>query len=143
MMSLLKTSCSAPFKQAGRGLWSSGLSLAMFAASGSAIALATVLSTPQVAHAYTARVTLFVIRNPNESYDTFLRQSEAVARAGIQRSFDADVLTSEVVITIVGENQGIAIPVLEAQVTRSEWQERPDPQYWARYYDSASTLLDL
>jgi len=108
-----------------------------------AIALATVVSVPLVAQAYTARVTLFVPRDPDESYETFLRQSEAIARAGIQRSFDADILTSEVILTIIGENQGLAIPVMEVQVTREEWQERPDPQYWARYYNNASTLLDL
>jgi hypothetical protein len=110
---------------------------------GSAIAGVTIISTPQIAHAYTSRVTLFVPRDPAESYNAFLRQSEAIARAGIQRSFDADLLVSEVIITIVGDNQGIAVPVMEVQVTRSEWQQRPDPQYWARYYNNASVLLDL
>lgn len=108
-----------------------------------AIALATVLSAPLVAQAYTSRVTLFVTRNQDDSYATFLRQCEAIARAGVQRSFDADVLTSEVVLTIVGENQGLALPVMEIAVTRNEWEYRPDPQHWARYYNNASTLLDL
>lgn len=108
-----------------------------------AIALTAFISVPQVAQAYTARVTLFVTRDSDESYDTFLRQCEAIARAGVQRSFDADPLTSEVVLTIVGENQGLAIPVMEVDVTRSQWQYRPDPEYWARYYNNASTLLDL
>ncbi|MEM6837541.1 MAG: hypothetical protein AAF609_11850 [Cyanobacteria bacterium P01_C01_bin.120] len=109
---------------------------------GVAIALTTLLSAPLVAQAYTARVTLFVTRDNNESYETFLRQCEAIARAGVQRSFDADVLTSEVILTIVGENQGLALPIMEVDVTRAEWQERPDPEYWARYYNNASTLLD-
>ena len=107
-----------------------------------AIALATVITAPQVAQAYTSRVTLFVARNQDDSYPTFLRQCEAIARAGVQRSFDADVLTSEVVLTIVGENQGLSIPVMEVAVTRSQWEWRPDPQVWARYYNNASNLLD-
>jgi len=121
--------------------WNWSLSLKL--GSGAAIALAALVSVPQVAQAYTARVTLFIPRDPDQSYDTFLRQAEAIARAGIQRSFDADILTSEVILIVVGENQGLAIPVMEVQVTRNEWQERPDPQYWARYYNNASTLLDL
>lgn len=121
--------------------WNWSLSLKL--GGGTAIALATLVSVPLVAQAYTARVTLFVPRDPDESYETFLRQSEAIARAGIQRSFDADILTSEVILIIVGENQGLAIPVMEVQVTREQWQDRPDPQYWARYYNNASTLLDL
>ena len=108
-----------------------------------AIALATVVSTPLVAQAYTARVTLFLTREQGESYDTFLRQCEAIARAGVQRSFDADPLTSEVVLTVVGENQGLALPVMEVAVTRNQWEWRPDAQYWARYYNNASNLLDL
>ncbi|MEM6714441.1 MAG: hypothetical protein AAF827_08540 [Cyanobacteria bacterium P01_D01_bin.6] len=108
-----------------------------------AIALTTVLSAPLVAQAYTSRVTLFVTRNQDDSYETFLRQCDAIARAGVQRSFDADPLTSEVVLVIVGENQGLALPVMEVAVTRSEWEFLPDPQYWARYYNNASNLLDL
>jgi hypothetical protein len=126
----------------GHRLLVGGLSLSMLAGSG-AIALTGLLSLPEAAQAYTTRATLFVPRDPAESYDAFLRQSEAVARAGIQRSFDADLLVSEVIVTIVGDNQGIAVPVMEVQVTRSEWQQRPDPQYWAEYYNNASILLDL
>lgn len=126
-------------RRCGAWNWSLGLKFGR----GAAIALATVVSAPLVAQAYTARVTLFVPRDPDQSYETFLRQSEAIARAGIQRSFDNDILTSEVILIIVGENQGLAIPVMEVQVTREQWQDRPDPQYWARYYNNASTLLDL
>lgn len=131
---------------AGQRTWQrllvGGISASMLWGSG-AIALTTLLITPQVAQAYTSRVTLFVPRDPAESYDAFLRQSEAIARAGIQRSFDADQLVSEVILTIVGDNQGIAVPIMEVQVTRNAWQQRPDPQYWAEYYDNASLLLDL
>lgn len=130
------------FQGVSRTLLSGSLSGAILLTGVGAIATVSLLMPP-AAHAYTARVTLFVLRNPAESYESFLRQSEAIARAGIQRSFDADPLMSEVIITIVGENQGIAIPVMEVQVTRLQWQERPDPQFWASYYTNASVLLDL
>ena len=130
------------YKRILRTALASGVGISISVSSG-AIALATVLSTPQVAHAYPSQVTLFVPRNPAESYDTFLRQSEAIARAGIQRSFDADPLVTEVILTIVGDNQGIAVPIMEVQVTRSEWQQRPETQPWAEYYTNASILLDL
>ncbi|MGF1458815.1 MAG: hypothetical protein ACFBSG_07290 [Leptolyngbyaceae cyanobacterium] len=119
-----------------------GWSLMLKLGGGGAIALSTLLTLPAVVQAYTARVVLFVPRAPGESYDTFLRQCEAIARAGVQRSFDADILTSEVVVTIVGENQGLAIPVMEVEVTREEWELSPDPVVWARYYNNASTLLE-
>jgi len=108
-----------------------------------AIASLTVLSTPQAVQAYTARVSLFLNRNPGERYEAFLRRAEAIARAGVQRSFDADLLTTEVIVVVVGENQGVSIPIMEIQVTRNEWRGRPDPQYWARYYETAPLLLNF
>ncbi|MEM1311650.1 MAG: hypothetical protein AAGF98_19480, partial [Cyanobacteria bacterium P01_H01_bin.153] len=62
-------------------------SLSLKLSGGAAIALTALLSAPLVAQAYTARVTLFVTRNNDESYEIFLRQCEAIARAGVQRSF--------------------------------------------------------
>ena len=117
--------------------------LSMMLGLSSAIALTTVLSAPQAAQAYTTRVTLFINRNSEESYDTFLRRAEAIARAGVQRSFDADLLATEAVVTVVGENQGISIPIMVVQVTRNQWRESPDPQYWARYYETAPMLLNF
>jgi predicted dehydrogenase len=119
-----------------------GLGTLIWLGSG-AISLTPFLTSPPPAYATTSRLTLFVTRNPAESYESFLRQSEAIARAGIQRSFDADPLISEVIVTVVGNNQEIAVPIMEVQVSRNEWQQRPDPQYWAEYYTNASVLLDL
>lgn len=131
--------CPQVMTQGGRSL--SMLGLAMMLGLSSTIAMTSILATPTPAEAYTARVALFLNRNPGESYETFLRRAEVIARAAIQRSFDVDLLTTEAVITIVGQNQGIAIPVMEVDVTRNEWRDRPDPQYWARYYESAPRLL--
>ncbi|WP_008318396.1 hypothetical protein [Leptolyngbya sp. PCC 6406] len=109
--------------------------------SSGAIATTVLLATPPAAQAYTARVSLFVYRDSGEPYENFLRRAEAISRAGVQRSLDADLLTTEVIVTVVGENQGISVPIMDVQVTRNQWRDRPDPQYWATYYESASLLL--
>ena len=130
-----------------RAAWKSRLAkllgLSMMLGLSGAIAFAGILSTPPAAYAYTVRVTLFLKRTSGESYDTFLRRAEAIARAGVQRSLDADLLTTEVIVTVVGENQGISIPIMDVQVTRNEWREYPDAQHWAQYYESAVTLLSF
>ena len=108
-----------------------------------AIALTEGLNKPAAAQVNTDRVSLFVSRAEGESYNTFIRRAEAIARAGVQQSFDNDSLISEAVVTVVGENQGISVPIMEVQVTRSQWQERPDPQVWAVYYGSAPLLLNF
>ncbi|MGF1524358.1 MAG: hypothetical protein ACFBSF_18715 [Leptolyngbyaceae cyanobacterium] len=118
-----------------------GLSLVL--GLGSAIALAPRMHTPAVAQINTSRLSLFIFRDEGETYSTFLRRAEAIARTGVQQTFDNDSLISEAVVTIIGENQGISVPVMEVTVTRNQWQERPDPQYWAVYYRTAPMLLNF
>jgi hypothetical protein len=120
---------------------------------GAATGLATVLGlggglwaiqaslTPPVAHAYTTRVSLFVVRRSDEPFEVMIRRAEALARAGAQRAFDADILVSEASVIVVGESQGISVPILTLQVTRPQWRSRPDAAYWATYYRVARELL--
>lgn len=97
--------------------------------------------TPPAAHAYTTRVSLFVVRGQDESFEIMIRRAEALARAGAQRAFDADILVSEASVTVVGESQGISVPILTLQVTRPQWRSRPDAAYWATYFRVAQELL--
>ncbi|MEL7316796.1 MAG: hypothetical protein AAFN08_17935 [Cyanobacteria bacterium J06559_3] len=119
--------------------WGLSLTLGL----GSAIVLSPGLNTPAAAQINNSRVSLFVFRAEGETYSTFLRRAEALARTGVQQTFDNDSLISEAVVTIIGENQGISVPIMEVTVTRNEWQERPDPQYWAVYYRTAPMLLNF
>ncbi len=97
--------------------------------------------TPQVVRAYTARADIVVDRLPEETYETILRRAEAAARAGAQRSFDQDILITEVSVIISAQNYGAIAPILELRVTRQQWRNRPDPQVWAKYFKSARSLL--
>jgi hypothetical protein len=96
---------------------------------------------PQIVQAYTARVDLALDRLPEENYETVLRRAEAVARAAAQRTFDQDILVTEVSIIVSVENQGAIAPVIALNVSRLQWKQRPDPQRWATYFKSARSLL--
>ena len=96
---------------------------------------------PQVADAYTARVNVALNRELGESYRSFLRRAEAVARAAAQRSFDRDILVTDVAVTIVGENNGAIAPILALEVSRQAWRRRPDPQRWTTYFPNTQSLL--
>lgn len=100
------------------------------------------LVTPPVAQAYTSRVNLYLVREQGESFETLVQRSEIIARAAIQRSFDADVLMTDVIVTVIGDNQGISVPILTVPVSRSEWQLRPDVTQWANYFEAARALVD-
>ncbi|MEO1069521.1 MAG: hypothetical protein AAFW95_10435 [Cyanobacteria bacterium J06638_6] len=99
------------------------------------------LLDPPVAQAYTSRVNLFVVREQNESFETLVQRSEIIARAAIQRSFDADLLMTDVVVTIIGDNRGVSVPILTVPVSRSEWQLSPDVTQWAQYFEASRNLV--
>jgi len=103
--------------------------------------LTTAAIAPQTAQAYTAKVNVSLNRQLGESYESFLRRAEAVARAAAQRSFDGDILVTEVAVTIIGENNGAIAPLLSLEVSRQSWRSRPDPQRWARYFPNTESLL--
>jgi hypothetical protein len=103
--------------------------------------LTTASLAPQIAQAYTARVNLSINRQLGESFDSFLRRAEAIARAATQRSFDADILVTDVSITVVGQNQGAITPILLLEVSRQSWRGRPDPQSWTTYFPDTQSLL--
>ncbi|MGB3138507.1 MAG: hypothetical protein WBG38_03715 [Nodosilinea sp.] len=115
------------------------LALAVVIGFGS-VAIPILVSAP-AAQAYTSRVNLFLVREQGESFDTLVQRSEIIARAAVQRSFDADVLMTDVIVTVIGDNQGIAVPILTVPVSRSEWQLRPDVTQWAKYFEASRNLI--
>jgi len=105
--------------------------------------LTTAAIAPQQVQAYTANVAVSLNRDAGESYQNFLRRAEAVSRAAAQRSFDTDILVTEVVVTIIGQNNGAIAPVLSLKASRQGWRNRPDPQHWATYLPNAESLLQF
>lgn len=126
----------------GRDRQSQAASVLLAALVGLGGAALPALIAPPAAQAYTSRVNLFVVREQGESFDTLVRRSEIIARAAVQRSFDADVLMTDVIVTVIGDNQGVSVPILTVPVSRSDWRLRPDVTQWANYYEAARYLVN-
>ncbi|MEM9486303.1 MAG: hypothetical protein AAGA83_21715 [Cyanobacteria bacterium P01_F01_bin.116] len=119
------------------------MGLAILLGTSSALWLTEALIMPKAAHAYTSRLNLFLTLEDGEPYRSLVRRANQAARAGAQRSFDQDLLITEVVINVTAENtDGIAVPVLTLKVTRQEWSQQPVTEYWASYFRGAETLLE-
>jgi len=99
------------------------------------------LIAPQASQAYTSRLDLFIDREFGENYDALLRRAEMAARAGAQRSFDQDLLTTNVSVNVVVESKGVTVPILTLRVDREQWRSRPETYFWATYYRTAEMLL--
>ncbi|MEM8602550.1 MAG: hypothetical protein AAGF24_01780 [Cyanobacteria bacterium P01_H01_bin.121] len=98
---------------------------------------------PQAAQSYTARLDVTIDPDENENYQTFLRRAEVIARAAAQRSFDNDILVTDVEIFVIGRGEGLEVPLLSLSVSRFEWSRRPDTAQWATYYPASRNFLDL
>jgi hypothetical protein len=94
-------------------------------------------------HAYTTEDLETVYRVEGEGYDALVRRAESAARSSAQQKFDSDILLTRVVITVLGQNGGQLAPILVLDVNRNDWRNRPDPQYWAKYYRTTRLLLEL
>ena len=136
------TRASKPSRRARswqRAILSAGLAAII---GGTGIWLTEALIAPQASQAYTSRLDLFLARESGETYDTLLRRAEMAARAGAQRSFDQDLLITNVSVTVVAEGDGITVPILALRVDRDQWRARPETYYWATYYRTAEVLLN-
>lgn len=117
--------------------------LAMVLGTSSALWLTEALIMPKASYAYTSRLNLFLTLEDGEPYKSLVRRANMAARAGAQRSFDQELLITEVVINVTGENSdGVAVPVLSLRVSRQEWSQQPVTEYWATYFRGAQTLLE-
>ncbi len=97
---------------------------------------------PRAAHAYTSRVDLTIDIQTNETFEALVKRAELIARAATQRSFDRDILITQVSVIVVGEINGLSVPILGIDVSRLQWRNRPDTRRWATYYPSAKPLLE-
>lgn len=98
---------------------------------------------PAGVQAYTSRVDVALDVQPEETYDTLIHRAETIARAAAQRSFDHDILVTDVSVVITAQNSKGIAPILSLTATRPQWQSRPESQAWATYYRSAIGLLKL
>ncbi len=96
---------------------------------------------PPVAQAYVSRVNVVLDVQPGETFEAFLSRAEGVARAAVQRSFNRDILITEVYAIVVAQKEGSSVQALSIQVSRDQWRSRPDPRRWATYYQNAKFLL--
>ncbi len=98
---------------------------------------------PPPVQAATERLTITITRQFNETYQSMLRRAEAAVRAAAQRSFDQDVLITDVTVNAIGQSGGAITPMFTLEVSRPNWRTSPNPERWANYYSDAQSLLNL
>jgi hypothetical protein len=98
---------------------------------------------PLSAQAATERRTITITRQYSETYQSMLRRAESAVRTEAQQLFDRNALTTDVVVTALGQHGGAITPMLALEVNRQNWRTSPNPQSWATYYNDAQALLLL
>jgi hypothetical protein len=78
-----------------------------------------------------------------ESFEVLVRKAETLARTAAQRTFDREILVSDVSVKITAQSQDRAAMVLQLVVSRANWVNYPDAKVWATYFPSAQTLMGI
>jgi hypothetical protein len=81
--------------------------------------------------------------NKDEGFTVMTRKAEILARSAAQRTFDREVLVSDVSVKVTAQNQDRAVIILQLIVSRTNWASRPDPKIWATYFPMAKTLIGI
>jgi len=81
--------------------------------------------------------------NKDEGFTVMTRKAEKLARSAVQRTFDRDVIVSDVSVKVTAQSQEAAAIILQLIVSRSDWTSRPDPKVWATYFPMAKALIGL
>jgi len=106
---------------------------------GALVALSMALSTP--AWAEPKQISILLSSQGSQDFETLMQQAKSVAGNLIQQAFAESPDITEVSVTIVGEHNGQQVPLLSSNVSRSNWQTKPNVQAWTQYFGTAESLL--
>lgn len=111
----------------------------------SAIATLSTIAIAGSAVAERREVDIRLLVNQDEGFTVMTRKAEILARSAAQRTFDREVLVSDVSIKVTAQNltQDQAALILQLIVSRRDWASRPDPKIWATYFPMAKTLIGI
>lgn len=111
----------------------------------SAIATLSTIAIAGSAVAERREVDIRLLVNQDEGFTVMTRKAEILARSAAQRTFDREVLVSDVSIKVTAQNlnQDQAAIILQLIVSRREWASRPDPKIWATYFPMAKSLIGI
>ncbi|MBD2151319.1 hypothetical protein H6F44_14485 [Pseudanabaena sp. FACHB-1277] len=110
-----------------------------------AIAGLSFLAIAYPASAERREVDIRLLANRDEGFTVMMRKAEILARSAAQRTFDREVLVSNVSVKVTAQNPDLdkAAIILQLRVSRRDWASRPDPKIWATYFPMAKRLIGM
>jgi hypothetical protein len=87
-----------------------------------------------------AKIDQVISARSQQSFSDLISQAEQTATQLIQQTF-ANPAVTEVRVQVSGERNGLVAPLLEATISRSNWQATPNIQKWSQHFSVAKYLL--
>lgn len=98
-----------------------------------------VLITP--AGAQEAQVTILIEADLISEFGQLIDESEARLRQRITQTFLANPTIQQLQVQIVASRGGAIVPIMRANVSRSDWQKSDRIDAWTQYFSSTEFLL--
>ncbi len=92
-------------------------------------------------YAETKPIHLVVDAEVSASFSGLLQQAELTAEAAVSQTFAQQPEVTDITVNVTGERYGQIVPILVANITRTDWQNTPNIRSWARNLLTPALLL--
>lgn len=87
------------------------------------------------------QIDYILVVQQGQTFAELIRQAELQATNLVEHEFAADPNIVEIGINIVGDRAGQQAPLLQAKVSRADWQQQPTIRQWTKYFATSAVLL--
>lgn len=87
------------------------------------------------------QLNLTISTKQNQSFSSLLKEAETLASTSIKQSFQSDKGATDIAVYVLGERNGLMVPLISVVVSQSDWLKNPDIKSWIRYLPSTEILL--
>lgn len=78
---------------------------------------------------------------PQDTFDTLMLQAKQMIERTATQVFTENPTVTQAYLEVLGDRNGQVVPLLTANLLRSNWQKKTGIQPWLKYFNSAEVLL--
>lgn len=82
-----------------------------------------------------------IVPENKQTFAALMQQAESMATNMIEQEFAQNSQITGVTVSILGERNGQEAPLLQATVSRNDWQKQPQVAQWSQHFNSSAVLL--
>jgi|GEM_PF-656077 len=87
------------------------------------------------------RLSFTLSPQPQDTFDSLMLQAKQIIERTATQVFTENPTVTQAYLEVLGDRNGQVVPLLTANLLRSNWQKKTGIQPWLKYFGSAEVLL--